>query len=241
MEILENFIKTLDVTNFIIVIIITVLLTLLFSHYFNNNSYFNSNITNENFDYISTPTSTSTSVPTSVPAPSDFNMYKYNKINEPIVVSKSIAFVKPMIGHIESVAPVKPNQKAVSSPLNTPSPLPDTKAVESQKASKALKASKLSKLSKLSYYYMNGCTFCKQFKPEWEQLKRTVASTPLNNIIELYENDCNENPAGCSSDDRKYINGFPTVLLEKIDGSKVVYTDFPRTHNSVLKFLEENL
>ena len=93
---------------------------------------------------------------------------------------------------------------------------------------------------KLSFYYSNGCGYCKIFKPEWEKIQTTVSTSDLNNVLILESNDCQQNPDGCKAD-QQYIDGFPTILLTKPCGTKVKYTDYPRTHESVLKFLEKNM
>ena len=92
----------------------------------------------------------------------------------------------------------------------------------------------------LAFYYMNGCGYCNLFKPEWEKLKTTIENSELKNILILKANNCSENPKGYQSD-VDYVVGFPTVLLTKSDGSKVLYEDYPRTHDSVLLFLKNNM
>lgn len=92
----------------------------------------------------------------------------------------------------------------------------------------------------LSFYYMNGCGYCNIFKSEWEKIKNTIRNTDLINILTLKENNCAENPSGCLADG-DYIKGFPTILLTKNDGSKILYNDYPRTHDSVLLFLKNNM
>lgn len=198
MEFLNNFIKKLDVTNFIITILFTIVFTLLLSNYLkicsfrcecNKNLKQMQNIQecdcNDNIkqNLVSSPT---------------------NNLNS-VLIPDNTKETKIVTENMENVEVVIPN-----------------------------------KISKLSFYYMNGCGYCKIFKPEWEKIKETISNSDLRNIIVLEENNCHENPMGCK-ENSEYIVGFPTILLTKSDGSKVLYNDYPRTHDSVFSFLKNNM
>lgn len=176
MDSLENFVKSIDSSSFLIIIIVVIVLTLLCANY--KNYVNNGSKCKENLESISKIQL------------SDCMEYSQSVKHEPI----------------QPVQPVQPVQKK----------------------------------TKLSFYHMDGCGYCQIFKPEWENLKNTAASTELQNVLELEENNCRQNPAECIANS-EYIKGFPTIILTNIDGTKVIYNDYPRTHNSVLNFIKENM
>lgn len=185
METLENFVKTLDVFKFAIVIIVTIVVTLLFANYFKICNIFAKSFKSQQ---------------------QECDCSQHDQLLEK---QESEQFAN-------NLTDTDSSQKKIP---NLP--------VHKQKP-------------KLSFYYSEGCGYCKIFKPEWEKIKHTVANTKLSNILELEENDCRKNPSGCA-ENGNYIRGFPTVLLTKSDNTKVLYTDYPRTHDSVFKFLKENM
>lgn len=191
MELLENFVKNLDATNFIIVIILTIVLTILCANYFKLCTF------------------------TEQPKKENFDIALVNQLNEQNCCQAQAALIQ------QCDCDIKNSQQ------------------QPQRVIPAKNENK-KKQFKLSFYYSEGCGYCKMFKPEWAKLKETVSHSELNNILALDENDCNQNPEGCQAN-QQYIDGYPTVLLTKPCGTKVKYTDYPRTHDSVLKFLENNM
>lgn len=193
MEFLENFVKNLDVTNFIIVIFVTIILTLSCANYFKIGTFALKKNKKENLE--------------------DISKNEQGEHSDQSDQSECDCSVMPVQQDCDCSAqqPAQQPVKQVQQPKST-----------------------------LSFYYAEGCGYCTKFKPEWFKIKNTVANSELATVCDTIENDCAKNPAGCKNDS-KYIQGFPTVLLTKGDGSKIVYTDYPRTHNSVLKFLQENM
>lgn len=191
MENLNNFVKNLNVTNFIITIFFTIVFTLLLSNYFKICTF--KCETNKNLKYLQ-----------------DIQKCDCDS-------------------NIE--------QNSTNNPQAEPTP-DNTKETTDNVENFQVKIP--TKVSKLSFYYMNGCGYCKVFKPEWEKIKKTISNSGLKNFIVLEENNCYENPDGCKKNS-EYISGFPTILLTKYDGSKVVYNDYPRTHDSVFSFLKKNM
>ncbi len=195
MEFLENFVKNLDVINFIIIIIVTIVLTLFSANYFKICGCDLKSKT-ENLELIDM---------------SSINNQSNCNCDEPVKIARQTAqeICATQIAQISQ--PVKSTQPKQSNPPY-----------------------------KLSFYYSNRCGYCKIFKPEWQKIKSTVTNSELNNVIQLVENDCEQNPSGCQADSQ-YIEGMPTILLTKSNGQKVKYNDYPRTHDSVLKFLQQNM
>ena len=91
---------------------------------------------------------------------------------------------------------------------------------------------------KLYFYYMDGCGFCKEFKPEWEKLNQVVSNSQnLKNQLELVDINCRLNGQRCNSDN---IGGYPMIILKKPNGTKATYNAYPRTAESVLQFIKAN-
>jgi len=93
--------------------------------------------------------------------------------------------------------------------------------------------------SQIVLYYATWCGHCKKFAPEWEKVKNDVTNSNLNNTITCVEYDCDKSQQICSNSG---VRGFPSLILYKNDGTKVNYPDTqPRTHDLVMKFINQNV
>lgn len=88
---------------------------------------------------------------------------------------------------------------------------------------------------KLTLYYTNWCGYSRQFLPEWDKFKDYVDNLNLNDTIIIEKIDCDSNKDMC-----KAISGYPTVILEKDDGSQIIMKSHPRTKEGIIKFIEDN-
>jgi len=82
----------------------------------------------------------------------------------------------------------------------------------------------------ITFYYMEGCGWCKKAKPEWEKCKEMA---PSKNI-KTKEVSADEMT---SADKQKDINGFPTFIVT-INGQDTKY-DGERTASSMLNFADK--
>jgi thiol-disulfide isomerase/thioredoxin len=89
----------------------------------------------------------------------------------------------------------------------------------------------------LSFFYTNWCGHCKQFKPEWEKFETIINNSNLKGTITLEKIDCDKNKDKCTANN---IKGFPAVLLQKTDGTVIIYSSYPRTAESLLDFIKNN-
>ena len=81
----------------------------------------------------------------------------------------------------------------------------------------------------LVMFYAPWCGYCKQFMPEWEQVKSSLRSNPKIRTVEVNGDDNKDLMM-------KYnVPGFPTILLELNDGTVIPY-DGNRDAHSVLDF-----
>ena len=81
----------------------------------------------------------------------------------------------------------------------------------------------------LTYYYMEQCRHCKRFTPLWDMFSQKYSNNNLNcNKIEANEKDPSVE-----------IEGYPTVILTKPDGTKIEFTG-DRNENGLINFLKEN-
>jgi thiol-disulfide isomerase/thioredoxin len=89
--------------------------------------------------------------------------------------------------------------------------------------------------NKLILYYAMWCGYSKQFLPVWEKIKAEVNSKQeLNVSCEQYE--CDEQREICNVEQ---IDGFPSMILVKSDGTKIPYKN-QRSVEAVLSFLNTN-
>lgn len=89
----------------------------------------------------------------------------------------------------------------------------------------------------LTFYYADWCGHCQKFKPEWNKLKQYLETSDLNNSL-ILEEISSENQKRCAD---AGIKGFPVIILQKSDGSVIQYSAYPRTFESVMKFLQSNM
>jgi len=84
---------------------------------------------------------------------------------------------------------------------------------------------------KLVFLYMNGCSWCEKFAPEWTKMENKYA-----NVLSLHKIERNDPDAKKYSE---HVAGYPTLLLEKKDG-KIVKFAGQRTVEGIEAFLKEN-
>lgn len=84
--------------------------------------------------------------------------------------------------------------------------------------------------SELTYYYMEQCGHCKRFTPEWENFSKKYSSNKNLNCSKIEAKNV---------DSSVEIKGYPTVILYKPDGTKIVF-DGERNENGLISFLSEN-
>jgi len=83
--------------------------------------------------------------------------------------------------------------------------------------------------NKLTYYYMEGCGHCKNFKPIWEKFTSEYKGPP-EIVFEEIE----------SKNAPSTVKGFPTVILTKADGSTSQF-NADRTVGELQTFISEQL
>lgn len=106
-----------------------------------------------------------------------------------------------------------------------------TESIESLNSNES---TKINELNKITLYYTNRCGHCKQFKPEWNIVKNKYKNT--NKGLTFVEINCDENSSLCFN-----IQGLPFIMLELENNEKHEYTDYPRTAESLEKFLSYHL
>lgn len=87
--------------------------------------------------------------------------------------------------------------------------------------------------NKLILYYALWCGFSRQFLPIWEQVKTVIKSTPELNTS-CVEYDCEAQKQMCQA-----VDGFPSIILIKKDGTKIKYNG-QRSIESLLEFVNSN-
>ena len=90
----------------------------------------------------------------------------------------------------------------------------------------------------IALYYAMWCGHSLNFLSEWEKVKKEVANSELKNAIVCEEYDCDKNREICT--DNK-INGYPSLIFHKTDGTKIDFPNQPRTFELVMAFIKENL
>tara|TARA_B100001175_G_scaffold54792_1_gene43800 strand:+ start:596 stop:1129 length:534 start_codon:yes stop_codon:yes gene_type:complete len=88
-------------------------------------------------------------------------------------------------------------------------------------------------LPRCTLYYANWCGHCKNFKPTWEELKK---SDKYENVVDFEDVEGDEQPEVIQQED---IQGFPTIKL-KTKSDTVEYNG-DRTIEDLKRFLDENL
>ena len=83
--------------------------------------------------------------------------------------------------------------------------------------------------STLTYYHMNGCGHCQNFTPIWDNFVNNN-NFPNVNFTKVEASSGNV-PAS--------VNGFPTIILTKADGSEVEFNN-DRTVDGLNSFLSSN-
>ena len=92
-----------------------------------------------------------------------------------------------------------------------------------------------STMSSLVLYFAPWCGHCKAFLPEFEKFEAEVKASGLPIQVKKVNGD--EHPEAVKE---KEVKGFPTVLLEKVDGTTVEY-DGARDAKALLAFIKEKL
>lgn len=86
--------------------------------------------------------------------------------------------------------------------------------------------------NKLVLYYATWCGYSMQFMPIWENIKQALETSNTSVICEQHK--CDNNSQICSSEN---IEGFPTLMLIKSNGSKIIYNG-PRSVDAVVSFVK---
>lgn len=86
----------------------------------------------------------------------------------------------------------------------------------------------------ISYFYLDGCGWCKKFNPEWDKFTKMVEVEKINIVVRKV----NAQEAQKEVEDEN-IQGFPHVHL-KI-GNKRIDFEVNRTAENLMKFVKENL
>mgnify|MGYP003984189385 CR=1 FL=1 len=88
----------------------------------------------------------------------------------------------------------------------------------------------------LKIFFAEWCGHCKKFKPIYEdELPTQITDLKINCTIETIDADKNEELV------KQYdVKGFPTVILELADGTKIPY-DGPRETAPIIEFLKTNV
>ena len=93
--------------------------------------------------------------------------------------------------------------------------------------------------SKLVLYYTNWCGYSRMFLPDWEKLKDFLKTDDLGKTVILEEYDCDSN-VGQTMCAKEKIEGYPSLILFKPNGSKVNFPDnLSRNYDSVISFLKQ--
>lgn len=105
-----------------------------------------------------------------------------------------------------------------------------------QQLNKYHEAFESSPAASLKIFYAEWCGHCKKFKPIYEdELPKLIKEHEINCTIDDIDADKNEELV------KKYgVKGFPTVILELADGTKIPY-DGPRESAPIIEFLKTNV
>lgn len=89
----------------------------------------------------------------------------------------------------------------------------------------------------LVYLYMNGCSWCERFSPQWDALVDTRSAELRQMGVATVKYERSEDGAKIYAAD---VRGYPTVLLVRPDGSRVKF-DGERTPDGIMAFLRGNV
>lgn len=82
--------------------------------------------------------------------------------------------------------------------------------------------------AKCTYYYMNGCTYCKKLDPTWNKVKQQYKGRVT--LVKV-------NRENAEKDLDKYsIRGFPAIILTDSDGNHKTYSG-DRSTSDILNFI----
>jgi thiol-disulfide isomerase/thioredoxin len=70
----------------------------------------------------------------------------------------------------------------------------------------------------VTYYFLEGCPWCKKFAPEWEAFKARATKDKV--AVTTVDVDAEKEPEKTPVD----IKGFPTITITGVDGKAVTYT-----------------
>lgn len=85
---------------------------------------------------------------------------------------------------------------------------------------------------KLLFFYTEWCGYCKQFKPEWEQIKRQFNQSSFVELIEINGDTQKELVQSYN------VPGFPTLIMETSSGEVIPFSG-ERNSNSVIEFVNQ--
>ena len=116
------------------------------------------------------------------------------------------------------------------------------KQIKEEKTTKIVKSSDNGSVE-LIYFYMNGCHYCDQFTPVWNEFCKNVNQNMIKTLrFGGHEIDNRDTPQRIVTEYGKEIEGFPTVLL-KLDDKFYNFDNFDkeRTVKSLAKFIMSKL
>ena len=90
--------------------------------------------------------------------------------------------------------------------------------------------------AKLKIFFVEWCGHCKNFKPIYEnELPKLIKENKINCEVEPIDAEANKEVA-----DVYGVSGYPTVILELADGTKIPY-EGPREATPIIDFLKSNI
>lgn len=93
--------------------------------------------------------------------------------------------------------------------------------------------------TELTYFYMDGCYYCNQFNPIWNELCNKLDNNLVINKYERAELNDRKTPKRIVTEYGKDITSFPTLLLKVND--KYYKYEKERTTDSLIKFIASKL
>lgn len=111
--------------------------------------------------------------------------------------------------------------------------------IKEEKTTKIVKSSDNGSVE-LIYFYMNGCHYCDQFNPVWNEFCKNVNQNMIKTLrFGGHEIDNRDTPQRIITEYGKEIDGFPSVLLKLDD--KFYNFDRERTVRSLAEFIMSKL